>query len=445
MVADEDAPLAWADRIATNDSSFVFRVRPAERIPAEPRHLRGWIVAPDLTKSLIDRWPTEAPLLAEVDSVGPGGQSAWIRAGTNQGVRVGDCWWLRIGGQPAARCDVRFVTADVSFCAVVPLASEPSVRTGIRVALWPAPGERRTGRAMSAVSFIEERNNSTVVWVAAPSGIACPSEPHLDFFHGVQYIDHGVVERRDNRFWYARLLPTTLRGDGPTTDAEPAAPDAALTSAPSSLRPSSQPARITVPLTPPLRVGDDVVVRTQADVDQRRFVARVFDLTAAGALVNAGEADGLMPGQTLTLYHAGKAAGEATIQSVQRSYAVVASSTGPDGAPVTPRIGDELRLDLPPPASTIVGIMQRIVDETIFVARMPAATPLGIPLAVQASGETVGVAVLVTAKDDSAIGFVLPCSSVKPAAAGMQLVREAESPPVEKPTSRSAEPPAATD
>ena len=386
------------------------------------------MVAPNVVASIIDRWPAEALLLADVDSVGPGGRSAWIRAGTNEGVRVGDTWWLRIGGQPAARCDVRFVALDVCFCAVVPLASDPSVRAGVRVALWPAPGERRTWRATSAVSYIEERNNSTLVWVAGPVGVACSSEAHVDFFHAGQYVDHAVVERRDSRFWYARLLPTAARGAGSATSVDAAMPDASPTSSTAPQPPSSQPTRIALPLKPALRVGDDVVIRTQADVDQRRFIARVFDVTPAGALVNAGEADGLAPGQTLKLFRAGEVVGDALVQSVQSTYAIVGLNAEAAGQPITLRIGDELWPGPPPSAPMAVGLIQSVTDETLFTARVADSPPLRTPLLVRASKQTVGVAVLVAAENGSAVGFALPCAQLTPLAGGMQLLREAGAP-----------------
>ena len=413
LLAAGDELVAWAELRGTENGESAFEVTTSEPLPSLGPW-RAWLVAPDLVASLMATWPDRATLQTDVDSVGPGGQSAWLRAGTNDGVAAGDSWWLRVGGQPAARCDVLYVSPHLSFCTVVPLASAPAVHPGARAALWPAPAERRERRANSAVAYLEVRGNSILAWIAAPPNVECPPEPHVDFYRDGQYLGRGLVERRDSRFWYVRVVLV------------PGAPGNAAQRVLSSLPAGSLPVLVEVL---PLRVGDEAVIRTQADIDERRFVAHIFELRPAGALLDVGEADGLTVGDALTVYRDGNAAGTVTVREVQRSYAVVTPVADGANVPFVLRIGDELRFRPPPPPPRVIGSIQRVVGETLFTARLTDAAPaVGTPMAVRASGRIVGVAVLVTAGETRGAGFVLPGSMTRPLAAGMQLVCAAEPP-----------------
>ncbi len=397
-------PLARAAYVGTADGrpTFVIDADLASRgIPP-----KAYVIGHDLAASTIDHWPEQATVRALVDSVGPGGQSAWLAAGADDGVTAGESWCLRVGGQPAARCDVIYAAPQVCFCYVVPLASTPAVVPGARMDLWPTPAERRDKRASSGVAYVEVRGETTSVWIAAPPGVMCPPDPHVDFFRGEHYVGHGLVERRDDRFWYVRF---TTPASSSTATGETQTP----------------------------RVGDEAVIRTQADIDQRRFVVRVFELTPAGVLLNAGEADALAVGDTLTVYRDAGTAGQAALREVRRTYAV-AAPVDHEGQGLVLRVGDELGLHPPAPPPRVIGSIQRVVDETLFSARLTARTvPQGIPLAVQHEGRTVGVAMLVAVDETGgAGGFVFPCSLTRPLSADMQLSWEAEA--ASRPTTSQA-------
>lgn len=425
VLAEHIHPRAVANWIEDAPDGPTFAVPTGVTLPEDLRGWRGWILPPDVLGTLVDHWPASADLQAEIDSVGPGGASVWVRAGSNQGVRAGDHWWLRVGGQPAASFDVRHVAADVCFCGVTQLARDMALSPGRVVALWPGPGQRRSGRATSAVAFLEERGSGTRVWIAAPVGADCPPEPHVEFYRGGRYVGHGLVEQRDERFWFARLLPTAAdvtERSGVNARA---------------ISPASIPATQTVPTSPPapavapprLCVGDDVVIRTQADIEARRFVARVFDLAPAGALITAGEADQLATGDVLTAYRNGAEIGRVAVRMVQRSYAAV----GPPDSEVAPafelRVGDELRVGPLPPPPVVVGSVHQVTGESLFTARLTsAAPPPGTPLSVRAAGRTVGVALLLATSGGEAGGIVLPSSQTRPLAPGMQLIIEPDPP-----------------
>lgn len=456
LLTNGGRPLAWGRLIRAADGAAEFTWPETASVPVPAEAARAWLVGPDVVAELLDTWPAEAALQAEVDALGPGAASAWLRIGQNQGVHVGHTFWLRHHGQAVARCDVRYVSADLSHAALVPLVADLRLRAGDGVALWPAPEQERCGAATSAVSYIEPQGSGVLVWIAAPRGVAAPAEPHVDFFHDGQYVGHGLVERGDERFWYAMFhaAPARAAVSQPTTAA--AAPAASLSEMVAAARPASAPAGqlaaapasrpTAAPTTLPvrlLRVGDDVVIRTQADLDARRFVARVFERTTAGALVNAGEADGLAPQQEATLYREGALVGRVRIRSTQRTYAAIEPVPRPASGPQVDagaerseeaqqdaeaggmeiRLGDELRFVPPREAPAALGTIAAVKDTTLItVSTNGADVPLGRPLAVRWQGRVVGVAVLVAADDGLAGGFVLPCAAVVPVAPGMELV-----------------------
>lgn len=402
LVADGVQPVGWAELVRVEGEEAAFELRPPAGLPTSPAARRAWLIAPDIVSSLQEQWPTEADLYAEVDSLGPGGRSAWLDAGTNAGIRVADRWWLRVGGQPAARCDVRLVAADLCYCTVEPLVSTPVLRAGTRLALWPAPAERRRGEVRSAVAFVEERGHDAVVWVAAPSGADAAAEPHLDFFRDGWFLGHGRVERGDGRFWYARFTPAPTVG-GPTTSAAEAGP----TRSP----------------VPAVQVGDTVRVRTRSDLEQGCLGARVFEITPAGAAINAGEIDGVKVDQRFTVYRDGRPLGPATIRRVQRSYAVATPADMLIDPPLVLQVGDELRLRPPPAAARAVAIVIQVNGESLLTARLlDAEMPPRRPLAMREGSRTVGVAVLVHGEGGSAVGFTLPCAATAPPTPGQYLV-----------------------
>jgi hypothetical protein len=381
--------LGWFEPDA-DEARNLFTSTRSGRLPADVKHLRAWLVPPDLTARLRSRWPLNAELHAVIDSVGPGAQSVWIAGGANLGVRVGESWWLRRAGQPIARFDVRLVQADLSHCRVQPLVSDLPPLQGRTVALWPAPGWKRTGRARSAVSFVEVEDAPRTIWVPPPPGVDAPAEPSIDFFRDGRFVGCGVVERRDARFWYVRRLVTTA-GD-------------------------------------PIRVGDEAVVRTRADIAARRFIARVFEATADGLLINAGENDGLAPGAELTVRRAGRIVGRGSVRRVQREYAVVRPLTEPASHEILP--GDEIRFRPPPKAPLVLGVIERVVQGTLFDARIdPAAPPpLQTPLAVHSTHGSAGVAVLLARDGARAFGLALPAAAPHPLQTGMRLLNPAADP-----------------
>jgi len=387
LVAEDDRPLALLDWSGDAAGRAVFRGRAPIAFPSSLRELRAWCIRPDAVGMLLDRWPTDGALLARLDRVGPAARSVWVHAGSAHGVRSGDSWWLRRDGQPLARLDVRLVERAVCFCGVVPLVSELRLNGDDRVALWPAPGRRVRGQARSAVAFVEAHGKDQIVWVAAPRNVACPPEPRLDFHRAGRLVASGVAERGDARFWYVRI-PRATGGEA-------------------------------------VEVGDVAVIRTRADLAQRRFVARVFETTAEGHLINAGELDELSAGDAGSATRAGQALRRVVVRRVQRSYAVV-RPTGPP-PDVELRVGDQVRFASPPEPGRKVGTIEHVTAETLFAARVASSPPppLLTPLAVHAGGQTVGVAVLVAADGVQGLGFVFEGSLTGPLAVGAELILDA--------------------
>ncbi|MBI5865783.1 MAG: hypothetical protein HZB38_15025 [Planctomycetes bacterium] len=296
IVGDDSGPLGRTTQNGEEAESGRFRLpmELAAGVKLPSAGVRAWLVPRDLVRRLRPEWPTGAPLLTTIENVGPGGESAWIRAGELQGVNKGQSWWRRVNGQPMYRLDVRYSGPDVSFCRVLRLAAEVRPAVEDAVALWPGPGEIREGRLSSAVSQIDTKQADPIVWVAKPPQPPCPSDARFDFYRNGRYVGYGVTERSDARFWYARLLAQACAG--------------------------------------PLQVGDDAVVRTFADAASARSRGHVFASTQEGWLVTAGETDGVAAGMPAVVLRNGSPIGTVEIRRVQNAYCIVGDLIRPEGA-----------------------------------------------------------------------------------------------------------------
>ncbi len=408
-VAQAAEPLGWFEPVDVGPDGRVFVPRRAVNLPPATAALRAWFIGSELVGAARRQWPVEAELRAEIDAVGLGARSVWLDVGSDHGVALGDSWWRRVNGQPVARCDVRLVGSDVCFCRVVPLVAGWRARPGDSVSLWPLPGQQRTGQAATAVSFVETAGDGQTVWVAAPLRIDAPTEPRLDFCRDGDYVGSGAVERRDPRFWYVRTLPAAGRGV--------------------------------------IRAGDDAVIRTSADIRQRRFSARVFEQTPIGGLINAGEMDGLSVGEVGTVYRDGRRTGHVTLTRVQRDYSVTQFSVDAAHAVTTRPLPDveqdpvrrldrlerldEVRFRPREDPTPTLAVIERVVDGTLFSGRVtaPRAAPLLRLLAVRRAGRVIGAAILLDAADSRALGFALARSLSRPLAVGDELASAPEGDP----------------
>jgi len=407
LAACAGRPLGWFEPDPTGAQPGRFVSRSPCQLPARADPPRAWLIAPGLTGTLRAQWPPGAALRAKIDALGPASGSAWIDAGASAGVRPGDCWWRRANGQPVARFDVRLVDAELCYCRVVPLVAGLELHAGDDVALWPSPAEQHAGAASTAVSFIEATGDGQLAWVAAPPPVATPPEPRVEFYRDGVYVGSGVMERSDTRFWYVRTLPAAGRDQ--------------------------------------VRVGDDAVVRTLADVRARRFAARVFETTPEGVLINAGENDGLRVGDVGVVYRAGCEVARIRLRRVQSGYSVAerlrsaeespVAAVGPASAPGAEAGNlqhlDEVLFAPRPEPPAPLALVERVVDQTAFSALLlnDGRPPLGTPMAIRRRDRVIGAAVLVAAADRRGIGFALERSLSEALAVGDELVASTDPAP----------------
>ncbi len=347
--------------------------QPLRREPFPPGPASAWLLPPDALAGWRAQWPIDAELFGVIESVAPGNHGVWIRRGGNAGVLPGDSWLLRVGDQPVARFDVRFVAPELCYGRAVSLVSDPPIRSGDRVALWPRPADRARGAAESGVVFVESVGAGRRLWIPWPPNTPLPEEPHVDVFRGDRYVGHAIVDQRDDRFLYARVI--------------------------SAARDSE------------FRIGDRAVVRTLPDVASRRLSARVFEVGPEGALVTASEQDGVVAGDPCAIYRSGVLIFTTAVKKVQREYALLnppATADLPDFA-----IDDEVRFGPPPREPLPVAEIAAVVEgELIRVRVFPGCSvPLNTPLRVRARGAVRGVAVLCEVRGESAIG-VLPSAGL---------------------------------
>lgn len=452
----------FGGKIGGSASDYAFRF-PGDRRPrgaVEPSAWRAWLVAPDAGAGDAARWPSGTTLHAPVIDVMPGARSVWLSLAPAVDVRPGHTWWIRQRGQPVARLEaLQVLSADdlppergpsasaesdgpplpatrpaqparrergerlfggaphaarLAFCRVTPLVADLPDLLGRRAALWPAARDRAAGVVRSAVVHVEPRGDGRLIWLAAPRGIACPPEPRVDMLRDGEFIAAAVVEARDDCFWYAR----TTAADGGI---------------------------------PEIRDGDEARIRSQRDIDERRFTARVFAARPDGGLINAGEIDGLAAGDAADVLRDGARIGTAVVTRAQRDYSYVRVApeepAGTSGRHRPPRavaltLEDELDFSRaaqrPAWRSSPAGVFQSVgqldlVSGHAFRATLRtgtnaaagAATLLGRPLALLAGRRPVGVAVLLSLDGGAAVGVALPHSLASDVTAGWTLAVEA--------------------
>lgn len=444
--------LRLAEPAGSDASRVYFRIPPGSA-PLTGYATQAWLTPADLAERTAARWPEGVARHAPVTRSGAGLRSVWLAAGERQGVRLGDVWMRRVRGQPIARCEVRLVESERSFALVDALVSDLRISDGDAFASWSRPGETAEA-AWSAVVHVEAdapagsdspaplgdaRSAATrpsaaasqaaaprdatpptqLVWVAAPAGFESLPDPRVDFFREGRFVAHGVAERRDRLFWYVRTLPAASRGR--------------------------------------VAVGDDVRIRTPAQIAQRTFTARVLATQSGEELINAGELDGLRVGDVGEVYRGGALLGRVVVHSVQRGYSAVRWSQGdgpgvelksgpetPRGvapgsrqrsAPGVPQVGarhvlaplDEVRFASPAPSPAEVGTVDRVVDGLLMVVRLGSGAPFGGELGARSSplasavgaqadavvtiatagGRPVGCAVLFDVQGDRALGVAI--------------------------------------
>lgn len=382
LIASDAGPLGWL--VPVSGGADVYELEAAGRtLPARTR-LFGWLVAPTLVRDTLADWPLDATLTAEIDSLGPGAASAWLAVTGDAGIGPDASWWLRDMGQPICRFDARRVESPLVFTKVLALVSETRLAPGLRVALWPSPRQRAEGRATSAAVYVEKRGLVQTVWIAAPPAVAAPAEARVDFHRRGAFVGNGMVERRDERFWYVRVVQSAGRE--------------------------------------PIVVGDDAVIRTSAVIARRDFSARVFDVRPQAVFIDAGESEELRVGETAGLYRGRLPIGEVRIAELQGAYATI--EPVPPGAPLRAEVGDEVRFHPPPAPPRPVATLTEIRDETLFVAAVDGPAPRLVPLAVVHEGRTVAVAFVVAQFGPRAYGFVADASLTRPLVSGMRLVQE---------------------
>lgn len=326
-----DEPLGRLNAQNVRDGRLIFP-RPSEPVDGDFDRLRAWLVQPELVAHLRPRWPGSAVFSAVLDAVGPGRENIWIRAGRMHGVRMDDTWWVRVHGQPAARFEVLWIGPFESWCRVVPLTVDWSPGAGTSAALWPTPGERMRGEAASAVCYVEASDEQQVVWVAAIPQSDLPPDARVEFTRDGRYVTSGVVEREDDRFWYVR----TSKQPTPT----------------------------------PVSVGDEARARARRDIAARRFVARVLRVEDRNVWIDAGEVEGLSPGDRCWVELPEGRRLELQIEQVRSTYAsVIAGDTADLDTASALEPGAAVRFAEPAPGAILVGVVEQAGAGGVFRAR----------------------------------------------------------------------------
>lgn len=361
---------------------------------ATPSTMRAWLVRDDASGLVKGRWPAGADFIARVDSIGPGRAAAWLDVGAKSGVSTGDVFLKSVGVQPVARLEVRSVLDEVAYCRITYLAKGAAVSPGDVVTAWPAPADTRDGRCRSTVCFVESMGDAQVLWIARPPRAAVPREPRMELTRYGRYMGFATVERQDALFWYARTLPSVSVG--------------------------------------PIRVGDTAEIRTLADISAPRISARVFDQNEHGALITAGENDGLSAGLTATALRGDRLLGLIEVIRVTGGYATIRMQAGADAAaahsttapaepPMLERL-DEIRFGPPRLPDRIIGRVVRLEGDALTLDLTSPVTPRpGDLLSLRVKDATIAVALVLETAEGRAVAFLLAESWTAPISGGTSV------------------------
>lgn len=367
VVADGALPVGLFHFQTTDGVTATFQCENVQRRPTAAARCRAWKIAEQSLAAGRRTWPAGAEFLAPIESVGPLGQTGWLSIGSDVGCGPGDAFWLLRNGQPLVSARVVRAERDIAFVRFTPLAEGASAKAGDEMRLWPRPFDAVAGRAESAVCFVEP-GAATLLWIAAPPPVATPAEPRVDLFRDGEYVGHAIVERRDERFWFAR----------PVLDACARTP----------------------------RVGDLAVARTVADVRARRFTARVFDHSEDGYLITASEADGLKPGQIATAYRDARELGLMRVTRVQAGYAAIQPVSATDSL----KNLDEILFRPRPHDAEGIATVMSVIDGVMLQLQITGDRKFTGPLTIRRDGQAIGAGQILVSDRGAGLGVVLPRS-----------------------------------
>ncbi len=369
LVSAAGRPVVWTE-LAAEAAVTGVAMGPASEAGDVPK---AWVVRPEIDVELRSSWPQEGPITAKIDGVGVGQGMVWLDLGESGGVRVGDWWRVDSGEQPVARLETIFVGASAAACRVIALTRDLRLESGQAASLWPAAAV--DGTQSSAVSYVEPTVTGQRIWIASPPGLGWSSEPWVEFYREGQYVGTGIVQRRDERFWYATALVEACADE--------------------------------------VRVGDRARVR----VTPGPLEARVFAV-APLVLVAAGESDGLEPGARGQVFRGGSAIGQVEVARVQAGYAVITPHS--EGSPLRIERMDVVRFGQHakrPHVGTVSHVVGLAVGVRLSGAHQAQA---GIPYLLRdATGRPVAVAVLLDIAGGAGVGYVIERSIVRPVEAGL--------------------------
>ena len=347
----------------------------------DPEECRGWLIPDHLAASLIERWPVAAPFFIESDGWTPGASGVWLRRPEFIELRVGQLLLRRLGRQPVQRCEIVLARSDCVFGSVRALVATPRISGVDRLELWPPPGDAARGLLRSAVCFVEARGPRRLVWIAAPAMDESPVGRRIEFRRGGVPYATGLVEENDASFWRVGVPPHV---------------DVAI------------------------EVGDEACIRSELETRERRFVARVYSDSDGDLIVDAGETDGLGPGDSAWAYRGAEFLGRVAIVRVQREYL----RATPEGD-FSMRAGDLVRFTASHDANeTVIGRVAFVADAGgIEIDLADTASPeIGAPYALRGAEGVIGVTVLLRTTGRRALGLELDAAMRRRARVGDLVV-----------------------
>lgn len=225
--------------------------------------------------------PAETTLWAWVDRIAPGGKTAWIDGGGDDGFRSGDRLLAVRAGIPIARLELTQVYSRAALAACLPLAANATIVEGDRARLWPSPADRLTDRLQSHVLHVRSTRGGDEIWICGERRDGLALGQTWEIRRGGKYVDLATVRSFSGHF--AIASPSTAF---------------------SATRAKS---------------GDAAIRRLESDIFSGRVPLRVFRVEDRYCLLNAGEREGIEVGMPLVL-EGGPQARTLTVDTVKADY-----------------------------------------------------------------------------------------------------------------------------
>lgn len=372
VVTASGAPISLGESFAHTRDRAAFRPTWSDVMPSAG--LRAIALPVDLAARMRPILPESCSLWTRVIDVESDHRRCRLDPRIAASLRPHDALVIVRAGFPIARADVVEVLADAVTADLSPLVANATPRAGDLGRLEQTDTARRTGRLRSRILKAAPRGAEQEVWFPLRESDGAAPGDRWEIRRKGEYV--GLAELRAFRPPFA--IGTALAAFART----PAAP------------------------------GDDVIRRTRQDVASGEAALRIFRIEDDYCLVNAGESDDILRGQSLVVLREGKPIATLTVTTVKVDYcgAAIHVDPGQERAPDL-RVGEIVRSRIPVGRAVAIGRTTNVRADgrlvTIALDDAAHAPPDGSVVELASATRAIG-AVALTTSDRTTTAYVPP-------------------------------------